>query len=630
MNRKPIFTIVLSALLVLALFAGCEQAQLNLPKKVVSAEIIQTGDFLAGQDFDPTKFEVRVIYDDSSETRLNGGNVVTLDSGTEVVLTSTVSATAGIGVDEKPFTIAGAPVRITPVDSIAVTVPSEAVKTSSTYKGGSVNADDVKVSATYTSLFGGQSVTVDLPYKGVEATVEAKLDAALEAKTGATGTATVTASLGGKTATESMDVVYSASTSVDYSGYTWAMDGDGKGIVAYRLVPATTSNSVRYINGGAFDAASMIELYKVLTTADQSKFAYELIDNADVKYTLEDYLDADHKNNFTASQNFARVSFVYAYQTEADAPYNKDTFVTKAAYVITSDVVESDAEGIYLAENTTNTETNAMIKIDLTMDYVTALSATTNRLYIVGGTPVASDFTVKATYKSGVTADLEPTTDYTVDSTALVAGTTSVKVTLVNTTDYDKYSDAVTETNAAIRIVDNYIESVTAEYVGNGNATPKQAIGQAYKASDFEITVKWVKNGADDPKPAVSYTFSAAPTKVATDNEVTITYSVPSIGQTGTTKVSDIESLDIPSSITFVGAREGAKFSVGSAPAKGDFVYNVIWASGLREQTNNGRGFNVIFTAPDAYVAGSNTVTGTWETFGWKGNIGGSATVTAE
>ncbi len=626
MNRKPIFTIVLSALLVLALFAGCEQAQLNLPKKVVSAEIIQTGDFLAGQDFDPTKFEVRVIYDDSSETRLNGGNVVTLDSGTEVVLTSTVSATAGIGVDEKPFTIVGAPVRITPVDSIAVTVPAEAVKTSSTYKGGSVNADDVKVSATYTSLFGGQSVTVDLPYKGVEATVEAKLDAALEAKTGATGTATVTASLGGKTATESMDVVYSASTSEDYSGYTWAMDGDGKGIVAYRLVPATTSNSVRYINGGAFDAASMIELYKVLTTADQSKFAYELIDNADVKYTLEDYLDADHKNNFTASQSFARVSFVYAYQTEADAPYNKDTFVTKAAYVITSDVVESDAEGIYLAENTTNTETNAMIKIDLTMDYVTALSATTNRLYIVGGTPVASDFTVKATYKSGVTAELEPTTDYTVDSTALVAGTTSVKVTLVNTTDYDKYSDAVTETNAAIRIVDNYIQSVTATYVGNGNRTPKQAIGQAYKESDFEFTINWVKNGDDDPKPDVSYTFSAAPTKVATDNEVTITYSVPSIGQTGTTKVSNIESIDIPSSISFVGARAGAVFTAG-APNKGDFVYNVIWASGLRESTNNGRGFNVVFN-PAELVVGANTVTGTWETFGWTGTIGGSVPVT--
>ncbi len=631
MNRKPIFTIVLSALLVLALFAGCEQAQLNLPKKVVSAEIIQTGDFLAGQDFDPTKFEVRVIYDDSSETRLNGGNVVTLDSGTEVVLTSTVSATAGIGVDEKPFTITEAPVRITPVDSVTVTAAAESVKTDKTTKGDvvTIDKDDYKVSATYTSLFGGQSVTVDLPYKGVDASVWAKLDADLEAKTGTAGTATVTAVLDGKEATATVNVVYSPASTEDYSGYVWAKDGEGIGIVAYRLVPATTSNNVRYINGGSFDAASMIELYKVLTPEDdQTKFAYELIDNADVKYTLEDYLDADHKNNFTSSQNFARVSFVYAYQTEADAPYNKDTFVTEAPYVITSDVVESDVDGIYLAEKTDNTETSKMIKIDLTMDYITRLSAVATHPYIEGETPVPSDFTVTATYKSGVTEVLVggQSNDYDVDRTALAADATSVKITLTDTkaSGYEAYSDAVTETTASIRIVDNYIKSITSATQKTGT---KHAIGKAYSANEFDIVIGWADSAAEE-KPAVTYTFSSVPSKM-TDDEVTVTYTVSAAGQTGKFDVTGIQLVDIPLSISFK-ETVTETFTAEEVLEKTDFSYNIVWASdSSKTVTTTNPGINIRFTPDKAGAAGSTiTVRATWECYGWTGSVNGSASVT--
>lgn len=634
MNRKPIFTIVLSALLVLALFAGCEQAQLNLPKKVVSAEIIQTGDFLAGQDFDPTKFEVRVIYDDSSETRLNGGNVVTLDSGTEVVLTSTVSATAGIGVDEKPFTIVSAPVRITPVDSITVTAAAESVKTDATAKDANVelDKDDVKVSATYTSLFGGQSVTVDLPYKGVEAAVEAKLDADLEAKTGATGTATVTATLDGKEVTATINVVYSTATVTDYSKYTYSLGGDSNRQIAYRLVPATTSNSVRYINSGAFDADSMIELYYVLTDgADTPSYAYELIDSSEVEYTLDNPLDADHKTTFPSTGN-AVVSFELRYQTEADAPYNKDTIVTKAAYIL-SDVVATEEDGIYEGTRTDNNHKgdgstlDYKIEIPLTMDYITKLSATANHPFIIGDTPYPVDFTVTATYKSGVTKTLTggQSADYDVDRSAIEKGDTAVKITLNAATvaGYEAYSDAVTEVNASIRIVDNYIKSISATQ----KSGTKHAIGKAYSASEFDFTIDWADNDAEE-KPAVTYTFGTVPSKM-TDDEVTVTYTVSAAGQTGKFDVTGIQLVDIPLSISFKDTVTET-FTAEEVLEKTDFSYNVVWASdSSKTVTTTNPGINIIFTPDKAGAAGSTTtVRATWECYGWTGSVNGSASVT--
>ena len=630
MNRKPIFTIVLSALLVLALFAGCEQAQLNLPKKVVSAEIIQTGDLLNGQDFDSTKFEVRVIYDDSSETRLNGGNVVALDSTDPTAVT----ATAGIGVDEKPYTVT-APIRFTSVDSITVTAAAESVKTDATAKDAKVelDKDDVKVSATYTSLFGGQSVTVDLPYKGVEATVEAKLDAALEAKTGATGTATVTAKLDGKEVTATINVVYSTATVTDYSKYTYSLGGDSNRQIAYRLVPATTSNSVRYINSGAFDADSMIELYYVLTDgADTPSYAYELIDSSEVEYTLDNPLDADHKTTFPSTGN-AVVSFELRYQTEENAPYNKDTIVTKAAYIL-SDIVATEEDGIYEGTRTDNNHKgdgstlDYKIEIPLTMDYITKLSATANHPFIIGDTPYPVDFTVTATYKSGVTKTLTggQSADYDVDRSAIEKGDTAVKITLNAATvaGYEAYSDAVTEVNASIRIVDNYIKSITSATQKTGT---KHAIGKAYSANEFDIVIEWADSAAEE-KPAVTYTFSSVPSKM-TDDEVTVTYTVSAAGQTGKFDIENIQLVDIPLSISFK-ETVTKTFTAEEVLDKTDFSYNVVWASdSSKTVTTTNPGINIYFTPEKAGAAGSTTtVRATWECYGWTGSVNGSASVT--
>ena len=66
MKKTSIF--LTAALIVVAILAGCSDsvAITGLPQSVKSGKIIQTGDFLDGQAFDPQKFSVEITYDNGT------------------------------------------------------------------------------------------------------------------------------------------------------------------------------------------------------------------------------------------------------------------------------------------------------------------------------------------------------------------------------------------------------------------------------------------------------------------------------------------------------------------------------------------------------------------------------------
>ena len=77
MKKKSILLTCIVAIMALAMFVGCDNAP-TIPSFVVSGNIEQTGDFLTGQVFDPSKFSVTVTYDN--------GKIVPADSSVKVSL----------------------------------------------------------------------------------------------------------------------------------------------------------------------------------------------------------------------------------------------------------------------------------------------------------------------------------------------------------------------------------------------------------------------------------------------------------------------------------------------------------------------------------------------------------------
>ena len=67
MKKKSILLTCIVAIMALAMFVGCDNAPVfpDMPTSVKSGYILQTGDFLTGQAFDPSKFDVYVTYDNS-------------------------------------------------------------------------------------------------------------------------------------------------------------------------------------------------------------------------------------------------------------------------------------------------------------------------------------------------------------------------------------------------------------------------------------------------------------------------------------------------------------------------------------------------------------------------------------
>ncbi len=143
MKKTSIF--LTAALIVVAILAGCSDsvAITGLPQSVKSGKIIQTGDFLDGQAFDPQKFSVEITYDN--------GTIAPADSAVSVRLVDQ-DGTADIG--DRLEALIGYDVYGDPVYAegslSAYMIKSVSVTGPSSYVNKAVpKASDLTVTATY-------------------------------------------------------------------------------------------------------------------------------------------------------------------------------------------------------------------------------------------------------------------------------------------------------------------------------------------------------------------------------------------------------------------------------------------------------------------------------------------------
>ena len=106
----------------LAMFVGCDNAPVY-PSFPTQAYIRPTGDFLEGQDFDASKFEVVATYLDGSSRTLSGVAISYTDNGDNgMSIGDTVSAIAGYDINNNPINTGLVTVsRVYPVSYLEVT-----------------------------------------------------------------------------------------------------------------------------------------------------------------------------------------------------------------------------------------------------------------------------------------------------------------------------------------------------------------------------------------------------------------------------------------------------------------------------------------------------------------------------
>ena len=611
MKRRSILITCIAALMALAVFVGCEQ---SVPFKYVTQYSVESEDFLVGQTFEPSKVMVNVTYSDgSSQTKaavISGATGVTAGKVTGPI---TVTFNPGLNIYGEMIT-ASTYIDVYKATGLTVTAPA-----SIAIDGGNglLTVDGAALFSVEAAYANG---TVKLAATDYTVTIASE-----NIKEGETGEGTATVSFGGVETV--LDVTVENSTEPtpvvpeDFDDYVWDNTS-----LAYSVVPMTTENGISYFQGAEFDGKAMIQLYRVRTQASNSAKVYELIDSDDVEYVLEDYLDAEHKSNFTNTQAFARVSAKYTYVKAEDEVTGRKTILESVGTVLTN-VKETGVEGLYTANAATN-DTGYLV-INLMTDYIVGLSAvrTTGMPFVVGNGASAADFTVKATYKSGNTATLASTA-YTVDTKALALDDKEIEITLVNTAEEELYPDGVTKTTAAITVVENYPTKV--ELTANGY----KKFGEAYTIADFTPSITWAKTAtydAENPAPVtISYTFEPAtpdPEKIGTTNEVKFTWQCneyPVVKGEGTVSIG---VMDVPTSVVFATTTD--TLSANQLIDDSKYSCTVTWASGKTGSDINGFAFDI--TQENATGNSGETIqlTGTWSCDGgFKGNVENSITVT--
>ena len=141
MKKTSIF--LTAALIVVAILAGCSDsvAITGLPQSVKSGKIIQTGDFLDGQAFDPQKFSVEITYDNGTIAPADSAVSVRLvDQGGIANAGDRLEALIGYDVYGDPVYAEGS-LTAYEISSIAVTGPASSSTTP--------KASDLTVTATY-------------------------------------------------------------------------------------------------------------------------------------------------------------------------------------------------------------------------------------------------------------------------------------------------------------------------------------------------------------------------------------------------------------------------------------------------------------------------------------------------
>lgn len=537
MRKNSIVKTALIALVAIVMFVGCEPSVVGPTKFVSSADIVQNGVFLEGQDYDASKFSVVVKYTDNTSETLNGVNVYRNSSPAVtggVQNGEKIAAVAGVNLQGETVIAEGALVAYS-VDSLTVTAPESVTSTNRSQVVADTSAftavanyRDSQGAAQTLALVNGADFTVSFGSPSYEDN---------EATTG-TATYTVTLKFGSYTnlpgSTGTVAVTRPATAAEDYSTYEWT------GKVVYAQVPA--SSSVKYFNNGVFDGEKMVEVYKVYTpaaeTTSYAKYYLEKVEDG-LKYALTSPLAGEgNENRFAATGTEAAFTMTYTYVADEDAAYGLKTTKDNAEIVIGSiDGVEENADGKLVSTNEGTTwydtaASGAMKITGIKADYITALKAErkVDMPFIVGADPQPGDFVVTATYASGYVNEdknVLETTAYTVETKDVTTATTSVDIKLATV---DPYSDAATETTAAIRVVVDYPSSVSVKTVPTDVKT-----NTAYSAAKWEYTVVWTSGktyntetagNTEDDMPLIEYTYNpgaAGEAGKAEDVEITWT-----------------------------------------------------------------------------------------------------------
>ena len=158
MRKKSILMVCITALVALAMFVGCDNAPVY-PSFVVGGSVDQTGDFLIGQKFDPSKFSVSVRYSDGSTKTLKDTSIVTLQGDGDTVSTnSVVEARLGLDYDNVEY-VQTAGVSAYAISALEVTGP-ETVTADTNETAFTVTAKYLKNGAEMTMVLNSQEFEV--------------------------------------------------------------------------------------------------------------------------------------------------------------------------------------------------------------------------------------------------------------------------------------------------------------------------------------------------------------------------------------------------------------------------------------------------------------------------------------
>ena len=587
MKKKSILLTCICALMALAMFVGCDQ---SVPFKYVTQYSVEAEDFLIGQTFEPSKVKVNITYSDGSHETKNAVINEVSAGVTDSTITGpiTVSVLAGQNLYGEDL-VTTAQLDVYSATGLAVTAPAETIEVEEA--SDSITLDPALFTVIATYVYG------EMPIAATDYSVSVDASGIAAGETG-TAIATVTFDNIEKEVEVTVTNTDTPPSPEDYAGYEW----DGTSL-AYSVVPMTSDGDFSYFMGSEFDGKAMLQLYKVRTQASNSATVYELIDSDAVEYTLVDYLDEDHKNNF-ANVEVVRVSAEYTYVKAEDEATGRKTILNNVGTVLTN-LKETEVDGLYTATAANNDTYPGYLSINLMKDYIVGLVAerSVDTPFVVGNGASPADFVVTATYKSGNTAVLE-TSAYTVESKALALTDNVLTITLVNGTEEELYPDGVTETTAPILVVKDYPTAVT--------ISPKAPfmVGDTYEAENFYVEITWFtgENYTDEGEEApysVNLSFDPATADaVNAGANVAFTWICEEAGVSGENQVT-VKVADRPVDVSVEMAAEVYSYDQDLSAA--DFVTSVTWA----EETGDDSA--IVFEYPaKAPSVGGNTVEVEW------------------
>ena len=281
MKKKSILIVCISALMALAMFVGCDNAPVY-PAFPTQAFIRQTGDFLAGQEFDASKFEVVAKYLDGSTQTLAGVAVKYTDTTGGITGMSnddTVSATAGYDYNDRPVGTGEVSVTAYPVSRIEAT----SSKTSFALTPSTLNSGDFTVTAYYVNGKGAEAKMVlsteeyEAKIAPVATSEEQNTD---EYKTANEVPAKVTISLKGNLAAANSDV---QDYVLEVTGTKDAGEIPSTEITKIELYPSSSSYALPAFNyNGVLPEANLAKsMIKVTVTSEAQNGAVVSADTVD-------------------------------------------------------------------------------------------------------------------------------------------------------------------------------------------------------------------------------------------------------------------------------------------------------------------------------------------------------------